>query len=116
MESGDKIKRLKDDSDEDEDEKVPVKLPKLDNPTDHLVEKKAPGEKAVWERSIGSLSSKKGGLGVLVKKKTPAVTGTTSKVISSPPADPPVSSPVVKTSNALGMLGNYSGSSDSTSE
>jgi len=116
VESGDKIKRLKDDSDEDEDEKVPVKLPKLDNPTDHLVEKKAPGEKAVWERSIGSLSSKKGGLGVLVKKKTPAVTGTTSKVISSPPADPPVSSPVVKTSNALGMLGNYSGSSDSTSE
>ena len=111
VESGDKIKRIKDESDEDEETKLPVKLPKLDNPTDHLVEKKGPVEKAVWERSIGSLSSKKGGLGVLVKKKAP-VTGNTSKVISSAP----VSSPVVKTSNALGMLGNYSGSSDSTSD
>ena len=127
VEGGDKIKRINDDSDEDEDQRLPSKLAKLDNPTDHLVEKKPPAEKAVWERSIGTLSSKKGGLGVLVKKKT--VKETASTELRKPVAVPsPVvnttnntntsstSSPVVKTSNALGMLGNYSGSSDSASD
>ena len=131
VEGGDKIKRLKDDSDEDEDDlKIPTKLSKLDNPTDHLVEKKAPVEKAVWERSIGSLSSKKGGLGVLVKKKTSNIvvskkdsnTSSNGAGVSKDPGGGggggggSVSSAVVKASNALGMLGNYSGSSDSTSE
>merc|ERR1711994_203145 len=73
VEGGDKIKRLKDDSDEDDDYvRSAPKSSKLGNPTDHLVEKKAPVEKAVWERSIGTLT-KKSGLGVLVKKKTTTV-------------------------------------------
>ena len=107
---------------------VPTKLSKLDNPTDHLVEKKAPVEKAVWERSIGSLSSKKGGLGVLVKKKTSNIvvskkdsnTSSNGAGVSKDPGGGggggSVSSAVVKASNALGLLGNYSGSSDSTSD
>ena len=33
---------------------------------------KKPEQKAVWEKSIGSLSTKKGGLGMLVKKKSAA--------------------------------------------
>merc|ERR1711990_680603 len=37
VEGGDKIKRINDDSDEDEDQRLPSKLAKLDNPTDHLV-------------------------------------------------------------------------------
>lgn len=84
--SGDiKVKRLLDEdssssgsgSDKDDqsslsDAKRAKKLPPPAKPTDHLTsslpEKKE--KKAVWEKSIGSLSTKKGGLGMLVKKKT----------------------------------------------
>jgi len=118
VEGGDKIKRLKDDSDEDEDYlRSAPKASKLENPTDHLVEKKAPVEKAVWEKSIGTLN-KKSGLGVLVKKKT---TKTETQVKTTPTTSSTsggsggVKSAVIKNS-ALGMLGNYSGSSDSTSD
>merc|ERR1712223_280990 len=69
-ESGDTIKRLHDNSDEEEEDMKVKKVSKLESATDHLVEKKPSTEKAVWEKSIGTLSSKKGGLGVLVKKKT----------------------------------------------
>merc|ERR1711874_474463 len=87
VEGGDKIKRLKDDSDEDDDDYVrsAPKSSKLDNPTDYLVEKKAPLEKAVWEKSIGTLN-KKSGLGVLVKKKT-----TTTETQVKPAAAPTTS-------------------------
>jgi len=48
--------------------------PAMIKPTDHLTAslptKKE--KKAVWEKSIGSLGSKKGGLGLLVKKKSPS--------------------------------------------
>lgn len=116
--TGDKIKRLQENSDEDdEDDKVPKKVSRLENATDHLVEKKAAGEKAVWEKSIGYLSSKKGGLGVLVKKKTadsvvkkntPAKPTTTTSLAS---VSAPAAKPSAGSSNALGLLGNYSGSS-----
>ena len=118
VDGGDKIKRLKDDSDEDDDFlRSAPKSSKLDNPTDHLVEKKAPAQKAVWEKSIGTLT-KKSGLGVLVKKKT---TKTEAQVVTTPTTsekskeDGGVKSAVIKNS-ALGMLGNYSGSSDSASD
>ena len=126
VDTGEKIKRLQDDSDEDEEDiKVTRKIAKLDNATDHLVEKKPAAEKAVWEKSIGTLSNKKGGLGILVKKKTPLSTSSNPIVkTSTPPASttslPTKPSPVTTTSapskpssgsNALGLLGNYSGSS-----
>ena len=115
VDGGDKIKRLKDDSDEDDDYlRSAPKSSKLDNPTDHLVEKKVPVQKAVWEKSIGTLT-KKSGLGVLVKKKT---TKTEAQVVTTSEKskeDGGVNSAVIKNS-ALGMLGNYSGSSDSASD
>ena len=127
VDTGEKIKRLQDDSDEDEeDSKVNRKVAKLDNATDHLVEKKPAAEKAVWEKSIGTLSNRKGGLGILVKKKTPAVptssiptvkTSTPSPSTNNLPQKPSLatttSAPCKPSSgsNALGLLGNYSGSS-----
>ena len=125
-ESGDKIKRLHDDSDEEEEDMKVKKVSKLESATDHLVEKKPSAEKAVWEKSIGTLSSKKGGLGVLVKKKTPAAApaptvatnakgSNNSKTTSATaPTTTMASTSAVKPtsgSNALGLLGNYSGSS-----
>ena len=38
--AGDKIKRIHDDSDEEEEEGVAKKVSKLDNASDHLVDKK----------------------------------------------------------------------------
>jgi len=126
--SGEKIKRVRDDSSSDEE--TPSKFTKPENPTDFLVDKKPENiEKKVWERSIGSLGVKKGGLGVLVKKKssTPDALKTAPAPVSAPapalapaPAPAPAvgsSSGVTKASlGGLGMLGNYSGSSDSTSD
>lgn len=118
--AGHKIKRLHDDSD-DEEEGTVKKVSRLQNATDHLVEKKSTAEKAAWEKSIGTLSNKKGGLGVLVKKKAPASlvapkNTSTEKEVSKKvtPASSSVSSkssaPSGISSNALGLLGNYSGS------
>ena len=99
------------------------KVAKLDNATDHLVEKKQTTEKAVWEKSIGTLSSKKGGLGILVKKKTNtpqpvSKSETTTSVVAVKPlpsttttTSTTVNKPTAGGSNALGLLGSYSGSS-----
>merc|ERR1719418_136498 len=104
------------------------KVSKLESATDHLVEKKPSAEKAVWEKSIGTLSSKKGGLGVLVKKKTPATAAAPSPAVvtntnssnnskttsATAPTTTMASTSAAKPtsgSNALGLLGNYSGSS-----
>ena len=124
--AGDKIKRLHEDSDTDEEEGIVKKVSRLENATDHLVEKKpiAENKKAVWEKSIGTLTSKKGGLGVLVKKKTSAPPLVTPKSSNTKdvftPQNPHLSSGSYKLSaptgggggsSALGLLGNYSGSS-----
>jgi len=136
-EGGAKVKRIRDDSSSDE-EQLLSKLPRqaVTNPTDFLVDKKPEVEKkAVWEKSIGTMSSKKGGLGVLVKKKvhgeskapnstasiTPRPSTTTAPANPSSSVTPSavtVSTPSAapSASNALGMLGAYSGSSDSASE
>merc|ERR1712223_1535862 len=125
-ESGDKIKRLHDDSDEEEEDMKVKKVSKLESATDHLVEKKPSADKAVWEKSIGTLSSKKGGLGVLVKKKTPATAAAPAPTVvtnisnnskttsATAPTTTMASTSAAKPtsgSNALGLLGNYSGSS-----
>lgn len=132
-EGGAKVKRIRDDSSSDE-EQLLSKLPRqaVTNPTDFLVDKKPEVEKkAVWEKSIGTMSSKKGGLGILVKKKgeskvTSSSTSITQSTKSAPvkpstssaPSAVTVSTPAAAPSanNALGMLGAYSGSSDSASE
>jgi len=124
VETGEKIKRLQDDENSDEEEgKVVKKVAKLDNATDHLVEKKQTTEKAVWEKSIGTLSSKKGGLGILVKKKTNtpqpvSKSETTTSVVAVKPlpsttttTSTTLNKPSTGGSNALGLLGSYSGSS-----
>ena len=97
------------------------KVSRLENATDHLVEKKSTAEKAAWEKSIGTLSNKKGGLGVLVKKKAPASLvapkNTSTEKEKSQKVTPGLgsvssksSAPSGNSSNALGLLGNYSGS------
>lgn len=119
--AGDKIKRLHDDSDEEQEEGTVKKVSRLENATDHLVEKRSTAEKAVWERSIGTLSNKKAGLGVLVKKKVlttleaPKHSKTENEIstkviprLGSVSSKPSLSSG--SGSNALGLLGNYSGS------
>merc|ERR1712176_1211789 len=68
--TGDKVKRLVDDSSSDEENGSEVKKVKTLKPTDHLVERKVEAKKQVWEKSIGGMSSKSK-LGSLVKKKEP---------------------------------------------
>jgi len=84
----------------------------------------------VWEKSIGTLSSKKGSLGILVKRKVDLEPKSgvgivkevenskkpTSSSSSTPSAVAVTSKSTPAASNALGMLGAYSGSSDSASE
>lgn len=118
--AGDKIKRLHDESDDEQEEGTVKKVSRLENATDHLVEKKSIAEKAVWEKSIGTLSNKRGGLGVLVKKKAPVSLeapkqSNTEKTVSTkeiPSVGATSSKPSLPSSgsNALGLLGNYSGS------
>jgi len=87
-----KVKRLIDEgtsSSESETESTEkAKKLKVEKPTDFLtsgITTKPPGEKKIWEKSIGTLGSstsgKKNGLGILVKKKsatTPSPTSTTT--------------------------------------
>jgi len=139
-EGGVKMKRIVEEDSSSEEEKVKSKVAKTTTSftaaTDILtsgVEDKKEIEKKVWEKSIGTISSKKS-LGSLVKKKTLPTFATPKTPIATPttPVATPkapvatTSSPVVAapatntaaaptTSNALGLLGAYSGS-DSQSE
>jgi len=126
-EGGVKVKRIRDESSSSDEDQITNKIPRpaVTNPTDFLVDKKPDVvKKAVWEKSIGTMSNKKGGLGILVKKKvnpevksTAESSKTSTSFTSSTPSAVAVSSvsaPAV--TNALGMLGAYSGSSDSASE
>merc|ERR1712179_703401 len=120
-EGGVKVKRIRDESSSSDEDQITNKIPRpsVTNPTDFLVDKKA-----VWEKSIGTMSNKKGGLGILVKKKVnPEVKATAESsktstlfAISTPSAVAVSSVSAPAATNALGMLGAYSGSSDSASE
>jgi len=133
-EGGVKVKRIRDESSSSDEENISNKIPRqtVTNPTDFLVEKKPEVEKkAVWEKSIGTMNTKKGGLGILVRKKVnieantsnaspqpPTASSNTSSIPASPAVSASSSASVAPTagSNALGLLGAYSGSSDSASE
>jgi len=132
-EGGVKVKRIRDESSSSDEDQITNKIPRpaVTNPTDFLVDKKPDVvKKAVWEKSIGSMSNKKGGLGILVKKKvnsevkasaSDVTTAESSKTstsftISKPSAVAVSSLGAPVATNALGMLGAYSGSSDSASE
>jgi len=132
-EGGVKVKRIRDESSSSDEDQTSKKIPRptVTNPTDFLVDKKPEAEKkAVWEKSIGTLSSKKGGLGIIVKRKVDSEPKSgvgivkeveNSKKSTSSPSSTPSAVAVTSTStpaasNALGMLGAYSGSSDSASE
>jgi len=66
-----KIKRIVEDSDEDDDQsQAPRKQPKIDKPTDILSNRTIDKEKKNdWEKSIGGLSKKSTLKGMIVKKK-----------------------------------------------
>merc|ERR1711892_336477 len=85
-EGGAKVKRIRDDSSSDDE--VSSKFPRqtVTNPTDFLVDKKPEVyKKAVWEKRIGTMSSKKGGLGILVRKKAAVESRTSPSTASSTP-------------------------------
>merc|ERR1712025_1193963 len=132
-EGGVKVKRIRDESSSSDEDQTSNKVhrPTVTNPTDFLVDKKPEAEKkAVWEKSIGTLGSKKGGLGILVKKKVDSVPNPKVGLVKSVEISKTSASSSLGTSsavavtatstsaatNALGMLGAYSGSSDSASD
>jgi len=83
-----KMKRILEDGSSSEEEKEKEKKVKTDNPTDHLTgHVKKPEKKEAWQRSIGALSSKKGGLGMLVKKKSTTANKNGAKPGAGAPAD-----------------------------
>jgi len=125
--SGGTVKRIVDteEGDSSDEEFRRTKKIKVDKPTDLLGKKEdeaSAGKKEAWQKSIGMMS-KKGGLGVLVRKKPntstkgkeaekkglPVPVSESSSVPEPGGSNPkPASS---GTSSALGMLGGYSGSS-----
>jgi len=125
--SGGTVKRIVDDvegdGDSSDEEFRRTKKIKVDNPTDLLGKKEedeasSSKKKEAWQKSVGVLSSKKGGLGVLVKKKPKAEIvkneGKHSEAESSNQVPVPGGSnpkPASGASSALGMLGGYIGSS-----
>ena len=134
-EQGESVKRLLDEDDSEEEDKIPVKTQKVERATDLLTGDKPKAKKEVWEKSIGTLGgggAKKNGLGILVKKKAPAtatssvakplVKSTPAKGASSStstvpgpskapaPAEP---SKPKATANSLGLVGAYSDSDES---
>ena len=125
--SGGTIKRIVDaeEGDSSDEEFRRTKKIKVDKPTDLLGKKEdeaSAGKKEAWQKSIGMMS-KKGGLGVLVRKKPNATakakdaekkglsaSGSESHSVPKPGGSNP--KPASSgTSSALGMLGGYSGSS-----
>ena len=120
--SGGTVKRIIDDEEGDssDEEFRRTKKVKVDNPTDLLGKKEEDAstskKKEAWQKSVGMMSSKKGGLGVLVKKKPKAEPvkkdekhSESSNQVPLPGQSNP--KPAPGASSALGMLGGYSGSS-----
>ena len=141
-----KIKRIVEDSDEDDDQsQAPRKQPKIDKPTDILSNRTIDKEKKNdWEKSIGGLSKKSTLKGMIVKKKasiepkpscgvnnlkvpitnlntnvcedTPQISDNAATTISCNSKLEPKSAD--ESSNGLGSLGmiNYSDSDDESDE
>ena len=141
-----KIKRIVEESDEDEDQsQAPRKQPKIDKPTDILSNRTIDKEKKNdWEKSIGGLSKKSTLKGMIVKKKasiepkpscgvnnlkvpntnlntnvcedTPQISDNAATTISCNSKLEPKSAD--ESSNGLGSLGmiNYSDSDDESDE
>lgn len=102
-----KVKRLLDDgtssSESDTESAERAKKLKVEKPTDFLTSgitpKPATGEKKAWEKSIGTLgsSSKKGGLGILVKSKKAGL----GLLVKTKSANPSTSNPTVADNNTF---------------
>jgi len=111
-----KVKRIMDDksSSSDSDSEEKAKRLKVDKPTDFLTQGIAPKpvtEKKVWEKSIGTLgSSKKSGLGVLVKKKSSKTAPTPPPATFKAPNPVPLKSP-----NSVKSVASNAASSSGTS-
>jgi len=111
---GECVKRILDSSSGSEDEKSGSKIPKVTNPTDHLVEKKEEKKKQAWEKSVGSLSGSTK-LGMLVKKKTDSLVKPGGSVEMKKQEIAPTSAVVSSGPSGLGLLGAY-GDSDLSSD
>lgn len=114
-----KIKRLMDDDEEEISSKPIKKLPKVEKVTDYLAPNNSSGEqrKETWQKSIGSLSgNKKGGLGIIVRKKTKNdhVTTTKDTINKTQTSSSSKSNSEIASSSSLSLLGNYSDSDDSS--
>ena len=125
--SGGTVKRIVDDEeggDSSDEEFRRTKKIKVENPTDLLGKKEDEAssgkKKEAWEKSVGMMStSRKGGLGILVKKKPKAEAVKSEEKVSEksessnqvPIAGGSNGKPASGASSALGMLGGYSGSS-----
>jgi hypothetical protein len=119
-EGGVKIKRIIDNEDEsDEDSGLynlsKPKIPKIEQATDFLTDSRliAP-KKQVWEKSVGTLSMKKGAL-VVKKKSVPAAAAaaTTSAALTSTALKPVEPKAGSSSLGSLGLLGDYSDSEES---
>eukprot|EP00095_Tigriopus_kingsejongensis_P007328 snap_masked-scaffold589_size129586-processed-gene-0.6 protein:Tk07328 transcript:snap_masked-scaffold589_size129586-processed-gene-0.6-mRNA-1 annotation:"coiled-coil domain-containing protein 94" len=101
------VKRILDEDEDDEEERLTAKVPKVLKATDLLGATKSAPVAEAWAKSIGSLAgSSKKGLGIVVKKKpqpTPAMGGG-----STAPSKPQ--------SSALSLLGAYSDSGEEHSD
>ncbi|XP_040579167.1 splicing factor YJU2 [Lepeophtheirus salmonis] len=69
------VKRIYEEDIKEDESEPKFKVPKVEKVTDFLAQPENDTEikKEAWQKSIGSLSSKKKGIGVLVKKKTPEI-------------------------------------------
>ena len=111
-----RIKRILDDDDkDDEKEEVKPKISKVEKATDLLAGPvKSTANKQAWEKSVGSLSLKKG---ALIVKKKPVTEATSSTVSSlSTIAQPKPELPTKPSTGmlGLGLLGSYSDSDENS--
>nr|ACO15500.1 Coiled-coil domain-containing protein 94 [Caligus clemensi] len=127
------VKRIYEEDVRDGNDSNKIKIPKVGKVTDFLapseyIEDKSKVKKASWQKSIGSLSSKKGGLGVLVKKKKPEIkeepqaTVTDIKKVPETALNTPTSIKKEEPSSSkneglgsLGLIGDYSDSEEDSS-
>lgn len=116
---GEPVKRLLEESDDDEESKVlptTSKILKTEKATDILsVQPVGKTRTESWEKSIGTLAgTKKGGLGVLVKKKQPKLPDPVTPTDPPKTIQPPASTSS-GTSAGLSLLGSYSDSEEDSS-
>jgi len=117
-----KVKRIMDESSSSSgsDSEEKAKKLKVDKPTDFLTQGITPkpvAEKKVWEKSIGTLgSSKKSGLGVLVKKKSSKDTPPPPVTFKAPNPVPLKSPNSIKSKNPAAVSNAASSSGTSSNQ